>query len=1081
MSARDRCAFPLREAIRNACANFANGSRVTIWPARSGAGIDRDSGQDSIPGKVSNNENAVERKERTGYASASANEGLLCTDWSAWGRSLGATVFVASRQASNYSTHSLRSCTTADESPVQPGLLWRGSIVSAVTTVLRSAEEPSRASGSSPNPPSSSQQQQEEVSAKAIPTLTGFAIRIAASNFGVHTCHDGGRHSRDNVSTANASGGCTVGVTGTTAPTSPPLATRVTAMAEKLLARTSALRLARVVTPAAVARVCHLLADGALTPPLELFVHDPCRFPGSAAFLESCGKDGKGLLLVAAPVSPAAVAKTTGCFDPEKTGNDVAAIGAHAAIAEEGLAMVCFPSRTYCAGGTGRGDYPNGDDCDGLGDVFRDGARGSSEELEGDGREGRRATVWSVTLFRQPSEFSEEAVKALVGEGHRPRPEWSERIEQATTVKNENSVKPASRFSSSSKRHFMNVLGAMPRYTGDSLQREAATLVRQVNGRDPVPSPPRPLSKIEPSEPARRSCRKAAAKATEQLMSHTGPASPVDTLGTAAQPPGKRPKSASEVAIINKSGELAEGNGEAAMEIDGDELESSPTMANLANAVMDARAVRLRNLSAAHKIGDVGPQPSFEAGYNDAADAALYALTPAGAAATALVLYDSFGAWGHDDRLFWAEETLLPSSGDTSGVMGRPGTSKAARRERSGEGARTSSCSGAGGVDGGVGGGKPAAGAAGGVASSSRFVDAEKKNRPLSTAEEALEKAGRQQRERVKERKMVAREQRARMNCPRPRPRVGGGVDGGGGGGGGGGSSSSSNGVGSHRVGSGKGRFRRGSSTTASVAGPKLSRGSRLLGKSVEVGAAVAASTTPANPDAALGGASKFSGGGVGRRETVGGQFSPPSRRAIFQDGSTADPAKKGRLFSPASPACGSSMTKSISQVLAEEPSAFSPSPAAAVGGNSSYGSSTQAVTTAEERPVQPSAVGMPETGMTPAPEATRAVEDAATVGDGIGVTATLPVEVMAAAATVEGRGSTERVSNGEGPSGEGVEVDGGAASGEFSMRVVMERAMLSAIASQMGLPADDSRVREVFQRESRLMGGGVGATNSSS
>lgn len=121
-------------------------------------------------------------------------------------------------------------------------------------------------------------------------------------------------------------------------------------------------------------------------------------------------------------------------------------------------------------------------------------------------------------------------------------------------------------------------------------------------------------------------------------------------------------------------------------------------------------------------------------------------------------------------------------------------------------------------------------------------------------------------------------------------------------------------------------------------------------------------------------------------------------------------------------------MTKSISQVLAEEPSAFSPSPAAAVGGNISYGSSTQAVTTAEERPVQPSAVGMPETGMTPAPEATRAVEDAATVGDGIGVTATLPVEVMAAAATVEGRGSTERVSNGEGPSGEGVEVDGGAA-----------------------------------------------------
>lgn len=35
-----------------------------------------------------------------------------------------------------------------------------------------------------------------------------------------------------------------------------------------------------------------------------------------------------------------------------------------------------------------------------------------------------------------------------------------------------------------------------------------------------------------------------------------------------------------------------------------------------------------------------------------------------------------------------------------------------------------------------------------------------------------------------------------------------------------------------------------------------------------------------------------------------------------------------------------------------------------------------------------------------------------------------------------------------------------------------MEGAMLSAIASQMGLPEEDSRVREVFKRESRLMAG---------
>lgn len=40
-------------------------------------------------------------------------------------------------------------------------------------------------------------------------------------------------------------------------------------------------------------------------------------------------------------------------------------------------------------------------------------------------------------------------------------------------------------------------------------------------------------------------------------------------------------------------------------------------------------------------------------------------------------------------------------------------------------------------------------------------------------------------------------------------------------------------------------------------------------------------------------------------------------------------------------------------------------------------------------------------------------------------------------------------------------------------MRRVMERAMLAAIASEMGLGETDPRVRKVFDRESRLMGGG--------
>lgn len=45
-------------------------------------------------------------------------------------------------------------------------------------------------------------------------------------------------------------------------------------------------------------------------------------------------------------------------------------------------------------------------------------------------------------------------------------------------------------------------------------------------------------------------------------------------------------------------------------------------------------------------------------------------------------------------------------------------------------------------------------------------------------------------------------------------------------------------------------------------------------------------------------------------------------------------------------------------------------------------------------------------------------------------------------------------------------------------IRQVMERAMLAAVAAQMGLPEDDPSVRQVLERESRLMGGGGGGTS---
>lgn len=61
---------------------------------------------------------------------------------------------------------------------------------------------------------------------------------------------------------------------------------------------------------------------------------------------------------------------------------------------------------------------------------------------------------------------------------------------------------------------------------------------------------------------------------------------------------------------------------------------------------------------------------------------------------------------------------------------------------------------------------------------------------------------------------------------------------------------------------------------------------------------------------------------------------------------------------------------------------------------------------------------------------------------------------------------------NGSGGGGGG----GGGKGGSSTIRQVMERAMLTAVADQMGLSEDDPSVREVFERESRLMGGGGGS-----
>lgn len=794
----DRRAAPLKETLRSACSAFSE-SLVTIWPAAAAVAsatvaVDKDSdgGCNTVSGDACEAVNLFGQGEPEKSAAIEATETLLCEEWTAWSRFLGATVFVAPRRI-NQDTHTLHGMNI--DNPVLPGLLWRGSIVPAPTTILHPRQEFSHASSSSttavtaPSPAHHSDTQlQDRDNSNVMPKLSGFAIRAVAdscdyfSRLGKEN-YDGEvskGHSRGRVLMANDSEFAKVARRANTATTADAFAWA------------SELRLARVVSPTALARVCHLLTDGALASPLELFVYDPYRFPGSSSFLEDLGKDGRGMLLVA-PESPAPGALS----DMAEARNG------------KGLAMVCFP----CPGRRNSGvdvAVAVGDDTAAC--------------------ETRSAAVWTVTLFRRSSEFSEEAVKALVGD-NLSRFEKTVQAEQGAVV----GVEDTDKQNKGSKRSFADILTSVPKYRGNALQREAAALVRQADGRDTIPIPP----------PVRRSSRRVAAKTIQQA-----------TPGTPS--------------VL----ESAEGDTELAAQID-DEM--SMVVANL-NAVMDARAAQLRNISrlhnapAANKIGG---------------DPARFATVTAigsgrgdrGETVAASALYGTFGTWDGDDRVFWAEECLLPFSGSTSVAVGPTAGTTGVRQERSGADATKNGMGGT--SSGGEGKGGTQDGGKTASTSELRFASTEAEGRALSTAEEALEKAGRQQRERMKQRKIVAREQRARMDCPRPRPRSSSGS----GSGGGVGCTADVDGVvrrpaGSSSGSSGKGRFlRREGSTSSLTTGPppphgaarsvaasRLSRGSRLLGKSVGVGAAVA------TPDTAVSLVnSSSSGGGREAVEAIGG------------------------------------------------------------------------------------------------------------------------------------------------------------------------------------------------------------------
>lgn len=565
--------------------------------------------------------------------------------------------------------------------------------------------------------------------------------------------------------------------------------TGVGSSAASILARAPVLRLARAISPAAALRSCHLLADSTSAPGLELSVYDRDRFPGSAAFLERCASNRTGLLLIAAaPISvEACVGRGYNGIIPE--------------LQEEGLAMVCFPS------------FPR----------------------QWEGKPPNSASTWSVTLIRRPFEFSEDAVDALVGE--------SGALDAVTRCpKGAAFLSSSTGVSPGKKRSHQSLLpkvvedkcgeleaegdsvassiASLPVYTGDELCALRTEVCRVWSDAKVLHPPPA----------AQDSCDSVA---LERVVSLNGDDGGERTLRSKTS----RTSSCTAASVYSRKRRKIEPPGAA--------NRSLPMLSGLSTEGTDyvnagiesssvSRAIRLLRGSAAEraKVTLVGGS------HADRDNPKLFgASAPAGSHApgsnffgpsTETIIYTSFGAWhgrsvGCDARFSWAEEVMLPGAAQSR-----------ARQTTSNASAQTSS-KGEDVFDGGVPrGNNPgiletregvtpglAAAAEEGAAASSRL---------LSTAEQALEKAGEKQRARKKERRLVAKEQSARMNQPRPRPRANGNS-----------SSSGGGGIGAGRAGGGSKVRRGGSLTTRAtsvggrfLSGSKLCRGSLILGRSVE-------------------------------------------------------------------------------------------------------------------------------------------------------------------------------------------------------------------------------------------------------
>lgn len=756
---------------------------------------------------------------------------------------------------------------------IDRGLLWRGplffpsaavavtapeasvsSVVSRSTIVYQKEPSPRPASSAGSNGSLPRTDKPYPCRKGSLPSLEGFALRAVlprhskTPNVNVGTSCKRDRHDTGSVSVASATA--------------------------DILGRASSFRLARVISPATLARACHLLADATAAPALELYVYDADRFPGSAAFLDAWAADGRGMLLVAT------ASKTPAKADVGTAGTAGTVVdGSVGRREEEGLAMACFPRRSRLSG-EDSGGYEASAAAGGTA-----GFRGEDEAVGGREAKTSERTVWSVTLFRRPSEFSEEAVSALVGESsgsgggdHSERDELydadfgcsdsrssSPSVTDAATscppslshlaeLGSDNN-KTTRRFrergrvadtsSTATKNRTNNpgavteALASLPVFSADTLHSEACRLLSAVRspGLSEQESPANDVRGNRRSTPRRRASAAAKRPKHEAPELESAQSGTTAERGTGAQSKRHKRGSGEKLDVRMKGTGAAKLNPAAAAR------ESAIKVEAALNDAMDSWAAGLpancRPSQDSHRDEADGGKVAKRRNTRSQADVSSGDVgdttgSPTAAERSSYALYGSFGSWADRGRPFWAEEALLPGPPPDRSrpFSGRPtqngrivAGSWAARNAGGDIDARVAlgaavSSSGREGIA------VPRSGIAVNVESNSNSVasigdgrhPAAPLRRTLSIAEEALEKAGQQQRARVKERRIVARKQRARMDCPRPRPR-----------------SRSSSGGGSSAL------LRTGSGTLPptlgavgrSLSGSKLSRGSRILGQSV--------------------------------------------------------------------------------------------------------------------------------------------------------------------------------------------------------------------------------------------------------